>query len=1218
MPASARGRRRRRALVYPALAPVAAGAAARLAGARRRPGATSAPSRAGRVPRAARLPPRRRPARHPLAHERAARRAAGARERGRARRSRRRSCSTTTREAAARRRAAFERAVSRGGAACAWSCRGAGSRSRSRCAAATFAADVGPAHIARILRALALVAPDAGRCRPARAGARDGARAGRRRARARMSRRAARAAAEVGVRFQVAHKLVTYLLVLAALAALASTRRCPPISAALFLVACALSFARRRRRPRWRRRSIARPAVRVAAPARCSRSSSWRVWRRLPDPDIAPGVRSGAGAAAATSSSTAAATATTSTSARSRSCWCWSRRRIAQHVPVRRGVRGLRRARGAGRSSCFTCAARWRRTTSSSIRRRRPARRSASARILGSRRVVGGSFFVATAGMAAAVFVGRASRSSCWCRASAPASSLGVARMSGSAVGLRRRDGAGPLRHARRRTAHGVALRATLPRLAALRCSRRAGRPPSELYFRGAVYDSYERGRWRAQPPRRAAHGRSRRSTARGSGSRELDERPAAARARWTPPIRQEIEAVGIPASVLFAVDRAARASSCRRPAWAPPARCACCRAGRARAALRVGEGDGDTFITLRTPTTPRYSRPGAPPRRRPGARPRCRPRARAAYLAVPADVASRIAALGAKLAADAPRRRRQGRGDDGGLRAGHGYTRDPRRRRPASIRSKTSCSASAPATASCSRRRRCCCCAWRGVPARYVTGFRGGDWNGVGGYVAVRDDRAHAWAEAFLPDAGWVRVDATPAGPAPARAGRAVAQLMDALDYFWNRWVVGYDLGRQLELARRAGRHLGPATPRGPSLAHRGCWRSPASWRRWRWRWSSRRLLRRRGRAHRRRDARAGRRRTDGAPVGPGRSPVPQDARAPRPRRLAAPAERDAARVRARACARRAWSPGDGFDRLTDATRRRASAATSWTTGDVAELSAKLAIRPPSAGHPGSAGTPATPLTTRPPSATGRGTDLAVICRPMLRTWLVLLAAALAVALLEPSSAATSLGGSSARARAAASPRARRRRLLHRRAGRAGANLSDFDVARFFNKARCDCDDAVFSTSRYSQRHRQEGDVAADGHDIVLGRPTCDQYTLLGLEQRCQRLDSVQFSDFLPQLAPDDRFDARVLSADTLGGRPSTAASTGVHFTDPTCTLSNEYLRTDHLGHPRQQQRRYPGRRRYPSASPSISTRRRRPIRRRYRPREATRRSSCSGKAST
>jgi transglutaminase-like putative cysteine protease len=96
------------------------------------------------------------------------------------------------------------------------------------------------------------------------------------------------------------------------------------------------------------------------------------------------------------------------------------------------------------------------------------------------------------------------------------------------------------------------------------------------------------------------------------------------------------------------------------------------------------------------------------------------------------------------------------------------------------------------------------------GVPARYVTGFRGGDWSSLGGYVAVRDDRAHAWAEAFLPDQGWVRVDATPPGEGPLPASRA-AELSDALDYWWNRWVVGYDLGRQRDLAHRAARRLAP-----------------------------------------------------------------------------------------------------------------------------------------------------------------------------------------------------------------------------------------------------------------------------------------------------------------------------------------------------------------------------------------------------------------------
>jgi hypothetical protein len=45
------------------------------------------------------------------------------------------------------------------------------------------------------------------------------------------------------VRFASAHKLVTYLLVLAALAAVASTRALAPASALAFLGACALSFS---------------------------------------------------------------------------------------------------------------------------------------------------------------------------------------------------------------------------------------------------------------------------------------------------------------------------------------------------------------------------------------------------------------------------------------------------------------------------------------------------------------------------------------------------------------------------------------------------------------------------------------------------------------------------------------------------------------------------------------------------------------------------------------------------------------------------------------------------------------------------------------------------------------------------------------------------------------------------------------------------------------
>ena len=103
------------------------------------------------------------------------------------------------------------------------------------------------------------------------------------------------------------------------------------------------------------------------------------------------------------------------------------------------------------------------------------------------------------------------------------------------------------------------------------------------------------------------------------------------------------------------------------------------------------------------------------------------------------------------------------------------------------------------------------------GVPTRYVNGYLGGEWNDVGRYVAVRDNRAHSWIEAYVPASGWTRVDATPPLAPPTRAGR-LSQVLDALDFRWSRWVVGYDLARQLDLwPRRAARHLGLRGPEAP-----------------------------------------------------------------------------------------------------------------------------------------------------------------------------------------------------------------------------------------------------------------------------------------------------------------------------------------------------------------------------------------------------------------
>lgn len=117
------------------------------------------------------------------------------------------------------------------------------------------------------------------------------------------------------------------------------------------------------------------------------------------------------------------------------------------------------------------------------------------------------------------------------------------------------------------------------------------------------------------------------------------------------------------------------------------------------------------------------------------------------------------------------------------------------------------------------------------GIPARVVTGYQGGEFNGVSDYMVVRQSDAHAWAEVFLPATGWVRVDPT-AAVAPervslgigefSRAGAGIEalsdnqtalamwhnarQLWDAANYQWSQWVLGYSPQRQRELMERLG----------------------------------------------------------------------------------------------------------------------------------------------------------------------------------------------------------------------------------------------------------------------------------------------------------------------------------------------------------------------------------------------------------------------------
>src|SRR4030095_14494475 len=64
-------------------------------------------------------------------------------------------------------------------------------------------------------------------------------------------------------------------------------------------------------------------------------------------------------------------------------------------------------------------------------------------------------------------------------------------------------------------------------------------------------------------------------------------------------------------------------------------------------------------------------------------------------------------------------------------------------------------------------------------------------------------------WAEAYLGPAGWVRVDSTPAAGAGSHMGR-VRQLIALGGFFWSRWVIDYDVSRQIDIARRIGQGVG------------------------------------------------------------------------------------------------------------------------------------------------------------------------------------------------------------------------------------------------------------------------------------------------------------------------------------------------------------------------------------------------------------------------
>ena len=104
------------------------------------------------------------------------------------------------------------------------------------------------------------------------------------------------------------------------------------------------------------------------------------------------------------------------------------------------------------------------------------------------------------------------------------------------------------------------------------------------------------------------------------------------------------------------------------------------------------------------------------------------------------------------------------------------------------------------------------------GVPCRLVGGYLGGEYNELGGYYLVTEERAHVWVEAYINGSGWVRIDpstfAANAGevwsePATPTLRLRVTLLLDSFNYAWNRSVISYDFEQQMNVARSLGTRL-------------------------------------------------------------------------------------------------------------------------------------------------------------------------------------------------------------------------------------------------------------------------------------------------------------------------------------------------------------------------------------------------------------------------
>jgi len=316
------------------------------------------------------------------------------------------------------------------------------------------------------------------------------------------------------------------------------------------------------------------------------------------------------------------------------------------------------------------------------------------------------------------------------------------------------------------------------------------------VHWRGVAFDRYDRGRWvrsrRAPYTNRKVVIPSRDKTRhyllyndKGATRSELDEGLRTS-------VRQEIYLEPTGYDVLFGASRPLAFEFESR--WAKPRK-------ERNDEIRYPHSAGIKYVV--------YSDVREPSARTLRATSNAIPDGFDVYLDVPPEVPTRVSALAAQITEGKTTRYDKARAIEGWLKENLAYTLQmkspPEEQDPIDFflfdRRQGHCEYFSSAMAIMVRSQ--------GIPSRNVNGFLGGEWNEYNDYIAVRAGDAHSWVEVYFDDVGWVTFDPTPSADLDqlGRGGGGIVEklrrLADTIRFKWFKWVIEYDLYRQLSLFR-------------------------------------------------------------------------------------------------------------------------------------------------------------------------------------------------------------------------------------------------------------------------------------------------------------------------------------------------------------------------------------------------------------------------------